>query len=100
MTADPQERLEELRRAIDNFDAALVHILAERFRCTQAVGRLKAKHGMPPADPAREQSQVRRLRELADEAGLDPAFAEAFLNFVISEVIRNHEKVRGSTARP
>ncbi len=83
--------LARLRSSIDNIDAALVHLLAERFKCTQAVGELKAAHGMPPADPAREERQITRLRALADEAGLDPQFAEAFLNFIIAEVIRHHE---------
>ncbi|WP_419908078.1 chorismate mutase [Hoeflea sp.] len=94
MTTDPQERLNELRRSIDNFDAALIHILAERFRCTQAVGKLKAEFDMPPADPAREKRQVERLRRLAGEADLDSDFAEAVLNFIIKEVIRHHEAIR------
>ena len=97
MTTDPTERLHEMRRSIDNFDAALIHILAERFRCTQAVGRLKAKFDMPPADPDREKRQVARLRKLAEEADLDTDFAEAFLNFIIKEVIRHHEAFRHDT---
>lgn len=91
--ADPAEMLADLRRSIDNIDAALIHMLAERFRCTQAVGRLKARHGMPPADPVRETRQVARLRELARDAKLDPDFAEKFLAFVIREVIRHHEAI-------
>lgn len=94
MTTDPMQRLGELRRSIDNFDAALIHILAERFRCTQAVGRLKAEFDLPPADPQREKQQVARLRRLAEEADLDSDFAEAFLNFIIKEVIRHHEAFR------
>lgn len=94
MTTDPMTRLLELRRSIDNFDAALIHVLAERFRCTQAVGRLKAEHDLPPADPDREARQVARLRRLAEEADLDSDFAEAFLNFIIKEVIRHHEAFR------
>ncbi|MEU5978986.1 chorismate mutase [Streptomyces sp. NPDC047315] len=85
--------LERLRGSIDNIDAAVVHMLAERFKCTQQVGRLKALHQLPPADPAREASQIARLRELAESAKLDPAFAEKLLNFIIAEVIRHHETI-------
>ena len=85
--------LSRLRDSIDNLDAALVNVLAERFKCTQEVGHLKAAHGMPPADPAREARQIERLRRLAAEAKLDPEFAEKFLNFVIAEVLRHHEAI-------
>ena len=85
--------LGRLRDSIDNLDAALVHLLAERFKCTQEVGQLKASHGMPPADPEREARQIERLRRLAAEAKLDPEFAEKFLNFVIAEVLRHHEAI-------
>jgi chorismate mutase len=82
--------LTRLRASIDNVDAALVHLLAERFKATQRVGQLKAAAGLPVADPAREERQIARLRALADEAGLDPQFAEKFLGFVVAEVIRHH----------
>ncbi|KPI30807.1 chorismate mutase [Actinobacteria bacterium OV450] len=85
--------LARLRDSIDNIDAAVVHMLAERFKCTQQVGHLKAKHQLPPADPTREASQIARLRQLAENAKLDPAFAEKLLNFVIAEVIRHHETI-------
>lgn len=84
-----------LRASIDNIDAALIHLLAERFKCTKRVGKLKADNDMPPADPAREARQVTRLRALAAEADLDPAFAEKFIAFIIEEVIRHHEAIRG-----
>lgn len=90
------DQLAELRDSIDNIDAAVVHMLAERFKCTQRVGRLKAAHRMPPADPAREARQIARLRELAENAKLDPAFAEKLLNFIIAEVIRHHETIARS----
>ncbi len=82
--------LAALRHSIDNIDAAIVHLLAERFRCTQQVGRLKAELALPPSDPAREAQQVARLRALAETARLDPEFAEKYLAFVVREVIRHH----------
>lgn len=89
---DPTQTLQRLRASIDNVDAALIYMLAERFRCTKQVGQLKAEHGMPASDPAREVEQVARLRRLAEEADLDPAFAEKWFNFVVAEVIRHHEE--------
>ncbi|RRJ87002.1 chorismate mutase [Gulosibacter macacae] len=97
-SADALRTLAGLRRSIDNFDAALIHILAERFRCTQRVGELKAAHDLPASDPAREATQVARLRELAREADLDPEFAEKFLTFVIAEVINHHERIANEGA--
>lgn len=87
------KKLVEYRRSIDNIDAALIHILAERFRITQAVGQYKAAKGLAPADVSRESSQIKRLRGLAEEAGLDPEFSEKFLRFVIDEVIHHHERI-------
>lgn len=88
------EVLQRYRESIDNIDAALVFLLAERFKVTQAVGRYKAEAGLPPADPGREATQIERLRTLARSANLDPDFSEKFLRFVIDEVIRHHEKAR------
>jgi chorismate mutase len=93
--ARPDPVLAAYRKSIDNIDAALIHILAERFRITQAVGEYKAKATLPPADPDREARQIARLRKLSEEADLDPEFSEKFLRFIIEEVIRHHEKARG-----
>ena len=84
--------LAEHRESIDRLDAIVVFTLAERFKHTQAVGRLKAEHDLPPSDPSREAAQIARLTRLAEEADLDPAFAKKFLEFVIREVIKHHEK--------
>ena len=88
------ETLDGFRQSIDNIDAALVFLLAERFKTTQAVGRYKAASGLPPADPGREEAQIARLRCLARDARLDPEFSEKFLRFIIDEVIRHHERLR------
>ena len=88
------ETLDRFRESIDNIDAALVFMLAERFKVTQAVGEYKARVTLPPADPTREQRQIERLRKLASDANLDPEFSEKFLRFIIDEVIRHHERIR------
>ena len=92
---DPLEELARYRASIDNFDAALIHILAERFRKTKQVGELKAKNDLPPSDPEREKEQVKRLRQLAEKSDLEPEFAETFMAFIVKEVIRHHNIIRG-----
>ncbi len=89
--ADAQ--LQDYRASIDNIDAALVHLLAERFKITKAVGRYKATADLPPADPDREEIQISRLRALAEESGLDPVFTEKFLRFIVAEVIHHHQRI-------
>ena len=91
-TTRAAEILREYRASIDRLDAILVYTLGERFKHTQAVGRLKAQHDLPPSDPAREAQQIARLEDLAKQADLDPEFAKEFLNFIIAEVIGHHQK--------
>ncbi|MBN8829106.1 MAG: chorismate mutase [Sphingomonadales bacterium] len=90
------ETLRRYRESIDNIDAALVFMLAERFKITKAVGEYKAHAALPPADPDREGRQIARLRRLAEDANLDPDFTEKFLRFIIDEVIRHHEQARAA----
>lgn len=102
MTNVPQEHLEtmrEFRESIDNIDATLVYMLAERFKVTQKVGFFKSKYKLPPADPDREEKQIARLRALAKEANLDPEFSEKFLQFIIREVIKHHEIIRDGSGK-
>jgi len=99
MAGTTSSELQRLRDSIDNIDAALIHLLAERFKFTQQVGTLKAAASMPPADPAREAQQIARLRALAGTAKLDPEFAEKFLNFIVTEVIRHHNAHRDAAKK-
>lgn len=97
MSPEQVPELLRIRESIDNIDAALVHLLAERFKCTKEVGELKARLDLPPSDPKREEKQIARLRALAERSGLDPVFAEKFLNFIVAEVIRHHTDIAAAT---
>lgn len=90
------EVLAGYRGRIDELDAELLRLLAERFDITKAVGAFKARTGLPPADPAREQQQVARLRRIAEEVGMDPAFSEKVFRLIVDEVIRHHERIADS----
>ena len=92
----PDPVLAGYRASIDNIDAALIHMLAERFRITKAVVAYKATRKLPASDPAREEAQIARLRALAEDAHLDPDFGEKFLRFIINEVIRHHAQAAGA----
>lgn len=98
LAEDHKQKLQAFRESIDNIDASLVFMLAERFKITKQVGYYKKEHDLPPADPAREGEQIERLKRLAEDANLDPAFSEKFLHFIISEVIRHHEQIRDGGA--
>lgn len=93
-TSEPDETLAAYRQSIDNIDAAVIFMLAERFKITQLVGQHKTQVALPPADPQREHEQIARLRRLSRMAQLDPEFSEKFLRFVITEVIQHHEQIR------
>ena len=89
-----QSDLETYRASVDNLDAALVYLLAERFRVTHAIGRLKQREALPAEDRAREQDQIERLKALALAAGLDPAVVETVFPVITAEVRRRHEVLR------
>lgn len=91
---EKRKKLIEYRNSIDNIDAAVINMLAERFKITQKVGVYKAKYGLPPADKDRESKQIARLRKLSEDAQLDPDFSVKFLDFIIEEVIHHHKKIR------
>jgi len=94
MSDDIPQRLAEFRKSIDNLDASLIYLLAERFHLTEQVGEYKNTRNLPPSDPSREKAQIARLRQLAADSSLDPDFAERVIRFIIDEVVRNHERIR------
>jgi chorismate mutase len=87
-SANPQ--INDLRTSIDNIDASIIFLLAERFRCTRKIGAVKASERLAPVDPEREEKQITRLRQIARIAEFDGDFAETFYRTVSAEVVRQH----------
>ena len=90
----PTEQLAEYRASIDNLDAILLHTLAERFKITQAVGRLKATHDMPPADKERESQPDCAPAFTGNDLWPRSGLCRKIPQFCGGEVIRHHEKIR------
>lgn len=86
--------LEEYRRSIDNLDAALIALLAERFKITKKVGLYKAQHNLPEQDIQREHAQLAKIEELSQQAGLRPEVACSVLRMIIDHVIEEHKEIR------
>ena len=84
------ERLAGYRAEIDACDGELVQLLARRFAVTEKVGKLKARGGLPAADPAREAEQRDRIHALAIESGLDPRLAESVWRHIVQIVKQRH----------
>ena len=99
-TAESVAAIAALRKSIDNVDTAIVSLLAERFKYTSRVGVLKANAGFAPADYQREARQIKRLRRVATEAGLDPEIAEMYREFVVAEAKKRHQRIADAGGDP
>lgn len=95
-TNNYQVELSSYRITIDNFDAALIHILAERLRCTHKVGELKAARKLSETDTSRGAQQLNRLKKIVQDGGLDENFVEGFMHYIIDEVVRRHAELKAS----
>ncbi|QDH14244.1 chorismate mutase [Formicincola oecophyllae] len=89
--------IDRLRHGIDCIDAALVYMVAERFRCTGEIGAIKARAALPPVDEAREGRQKARLAKLAAEAGLSPDVVEGLFRYMTTEAVRRHREIAART---
>lgn len=94
-TYNAVEQLGFYRKTIDNLDSALLYILAERFRCTEQVGELKARHEMPATDNERERRQMVRLRDIAANLDLDQQFVENLMHLIVGTVVERHKEIAG-----
>ncbi|MGI9096001.1 MAG: chorismate mutase [Candidatus Limnocylindrus sp.] len=59
--SDAEQRLAEIRAAIDAIDVRLLELLAERAQLGVDAGAAKAELGRPVHDPAREAALLERI---------------------------------------
>jgi chorismate mutase len=88
-----EDELEVLRREIDAVDERFVELLAERFRITRRVGRIKAERGLPAQDAIREAQIDAKVRRLAAEHELDEGLVADVLRAVIDRVVAEHREL-------
>lgn len=69
---DPESNLEQCRHRISEIDDQIVELLAERARVVRQVGDIKEADGLPVRDERREVTELGRVAQLADAAGVDP----------------------------
>ncbi|MEJ8310554.1 chorismate mutase [Agrobacterium larrymoorei] len=96
MTDDVAQQLASYRRTIDNLDSAVLYILAERFRCTEHVGHLKAEQALPAIDNERERRQLDRVMSIANEVGLSRHFVEGLMTMIVGAVAERHREIAAS----
>ena len=75
--------IEELRKQIDTTDEKLLQLLAVRLRLAAEIGQAKRADGRPIINLEREAEVIAHVTNVARQAGLDQASAEAFMRLII-----------------
>ena len=92
--SDLPSELLQLRESIDHIDEEIIAALARRFAVTEQVGQLKARHNLESVDPVREQEKLQRLRNQAEQHGINADFVRSLFQQIFDEVVKNHRHLR------
>ncbi len=84
--------LDELRQHLNDLDARLVALVAERQRTSHEIARVKKSTGHPTRDFEREREVVLGVRRVAEEAGVSPALAERIIRLLIRSSLATQER--------
>jgi chorismate mutase/prephenate dehydratase len=76
--------LDDLRRKIDETDAEIVRLLAERIRNAEEIGREKRKLGKPVEDLNREEKVFDNVRKLAENANISTEGIESIFQRIVN----------------
>ncbi len=75
--------LDELRREIDQTDAEILKLIAQRTKISEKIGKEKKELGMPIRDAKREKTVLERIKQLARENQLNEYDIEAIYRQLI-----------------
>jgi len=84
------DSLHAYRRELDELDARLISLLAERFAVTRRIGALKAVHGVGAVDRLREQAHLERLVSLSAAVDVPAEVTRAVFETLFRFVRENH----------
>jgi chorismate mutase/prephenate dehydrogenase len=84
--------LDELRRHLDELDARLLQIVADRQRTSREIARVKRATGFPTRDYGREREVIVGARDQAASVGVSPDLAEAFMRLLIRSSLTTQEQ--------
>jgi chorismate mutase/prephenate dehydratase len=76
--------LDDLRKDIDDIDARMVKLLAERLSTARKIGALKRKGLKQIQDGAREKEVLEHVRKLAKKEGMPPGDVERFYGLIMA----------------
>lgn len=76
--------LDDLRRSVDDVDARLVKLLAERLKLSAEIGAEKMQNARPVTDTTRESAVMEHIRQLASREGIDAAAVESVYRRIIA----------------
>ncbi|HEX7417090.1 MAG TPA: bifunctional chorismate mutase/prephenate dehydrogenase [Steroidobacteraceae bacterium] len=92
MSQPPAATLDELRRHLNEVDAQLIALVAERQKTSGEIARAKRATGHPTRDYERERDVILGVRAAAKAAGVPPALAESLLRLLIRSSLATQEQ--------
>ena len=85
------EKLDQLRRKLDEIDANIISLIAERQFNVEQIGNVKLSTNSPTRDYQREKQVIDKVKNHAKEHGLDPDIAQQIFELVIETSLSKQE---------
>ncbi|MCF8243340.1 MAG: prephenate dehydratase [Melioribacteraceae bacterium] len=82
------DQLAILRNKINKLDESIIELLSERRKLSEEIVRVKGISDKPIRDKEREKQLLAKLREIADEKGIDPGYISRVFHEIIEDSVR------------